>query len=68
MTAAQGRRARCGAYVNECDYFQKDWQKSFWGANYARLAGIKRRTIRMGSSSSTMAWAAKAGATMGSLD
>jgi len=32
-----------GAYVNECDYFQADWQKAFWGPNHARLARIKRR-------------------------
>ncbi|HXQ17315.1 MAG TPA: BBE domain-containing protein, partial [Caulobacteraceae bacterium] len=32
-----------GAYVNECDYFQADWQRAFWGANYPRLARIKRR-------------------------
>jgi FAD/FMN-containing dehydrogenase len=32
-----------GAYVNECDYFQDDWQRAFWGVNYPRLARIKRR-------------------------
>ena len=32
-----------GAYVNECDYFQTDWQKAFWGPNYSRLLQIKRR-------------------------
>jgi FAD/FMN-containing dehydrogenase len=32
-----------GAYVNECDYFQPDWQRAFWGANYARLTRVKRR-------------------------
>jgi FAD/FMN-containing dehydrogenase len=32
-----------GAYVNECDYFQPDWQRAFWGPNYPRLATIKRR-------------------------
>jgi FAD/FMN-containing dehydrogenase len=32
-----------GAYVNECDYFQDDWQRAFWGPNYPRLARIKRR-------------------------
>jgi hypothetical protein len=31
-----------GTYVNECDHFQPDWQKAFWGANYPRLAAIKR--------------------------
>ncbi len=32
-----------GSYVNETDYFQEDWQHAFWGANYPRLARIKRR-------------------------
>ncbi|HEY1751333.1 MAG TPA: FAD-binding oxidoreductase [Caulobacteraceae bacterium] len=32
-----------GAYVNECDYFQPDWQRAFWGPHYARLLAVKRR-------------------------
>jgi FAD/FMN-containing dehydrogenase len=32
-----------GSYVNETDYFEPDWQDSFWGANYPRLLEIKRR-------------------------
>jgi hypothetical protein len=32
-----------GAYVNETDYFEPDWQHSFWGDNYARLLEIKHR-------------------------
>ena len=32
-----------GAYLNECDYFEPDWQSSFWGLNYPRLLDIKRR-------------------------
>jgi FAD/FMN-containing dehydrogenase len=32
-----------GSYVNETDYFEPDWQRSFWGANYPRLLEIKRR-------------------------
>jgi FAD/FMN-containing dehydrogenase len=32
-----------GAYVNECDYFQSDWQQRLWGSNYPRLLEIKRR-------------------------
>jgi Berberine and berberine like len=31
-----------GSYVNETDYFEPDWQRSFWGANYPRLLEIKR--------------------------
>ncbi|WP_421567230.1 FAD-binding protein [Stenotrophomonas sp. PD6] len=30
-------------YVSECDYFQRDWQQSFWGPNYPRLLAAKRR-------------------------
>ncbi len=30
-----------GAYVSESDYFQPDWQRAFWGANYARLRAVK---------------------------
>jgi len=30
------------AYVSESDYFERNWQQSFWGSNYARLAAIKR--------------------------
>jgi FAD/FMN-containing dehydrogenase len=32
-----------GAYVNETDYFEPDWQRSFWGVNYPRLLAIKKR-------------------------
>jgi FAD/FMN-containing dehydrogenase len=32
-----------GAYVSESNYFDQDWQHSFWGSNYPRLAAVKRR-------------------------
>jgi FAD/FMN-containing dehydrogenase len=32
-----------GSYVSESDFFEKDWQHSYWGSNYARLASIKRK-------------------------
>jgi hypothetical protein len=32
-----------GAYFNEADANEPDWQWSFWGKNYAKLARIKRR-------------------------
>jgi FAD/FMN-containing dehydrogenase len=32
-----------GSYVNESGYFEADWQRSFWGDNYARLLAIKQR-------------------------
>jgi len=43
MAALRVAAPDTGAYVNECDYFQKDWQKAFWGDNYQRLARVKRR-------------------------
>lgn len=30
-----------GAYVSESNYFEGDWQKAFWGTNYARLRAVK---------------------------
>jgi FAD/FMN-containing dehydrogenase len=30
-----------GSYVSESNYFEADWQRSFWGANYARLRTVK---------------------------
>jgi FAD/FMN-containing dehydrogenase len=30
-----------GAYVSESNYFEADWRKAFWGANYARLRAVK---------------------------
>jgi len=32
-----------GSYVSESDYFERSWQQSFWGANYARLSAIKQK-------------------------
>lgn len=32
-----------GSYVSESNYFEVDWQRSFWGANYSRLLSVKRR-------------------------
>ena len=32
-----------GSYVNETDYFETDWQQSFWGDNYSSLLDIKQR-------------------------
>lgn len=31
-----------GSYVNEGDWFEKDWQRRFWGASYERLLRIKK--------------------------
>jgi FAD/FMN-containing dehydrogenase len=43
MAALRVAAPGAGAYVNECDYFQSDWQQAFWGPHYPRLARIKRR-------------------------
>ena len=32
-----------GAYVSESNYFEKDFQRAYWGRNYSRLAEIKRK-------------------------
>ena len=32
-----------GTYANEADYFEPDWQQTFWGSNYDRLLAIKRK-------------------------
>jgi hypothetical protein len=39
LTVAPG----AGSYVSESDYFERDWQASFWGSNYHRLAAVKHR-------------------------
>jgi FAD/FMN-containing dehydrogenase len=31
------------AYVSESDFFERDWQRAFWGSNYARLRAIKAK-------------------------
>jgi hypothetical protein len=42
MKALSAVAPNTGTYLNECDYFQPDWQRAFWGANYPRLLAIKR--------------------------
>jgi hypothetical protein len=32
-----------GSYVSEGDFFDANWQRSFWGDNYPRLQAVKRR-------------------------
>jgi FAD/FMN-containing dehydrogenase len=32
-----------GAYVSESNYFEEDWQHSYWGINYERLAAVKKK-------------------------
>jgi len=32
-----------GAYVSESNFFESEWQRSYWGANHTRLAEIKKK-------------------------
>jgi FAD/FMN-containing dehydrogenase len=32
-----------GSYLSESNFFERDWQISFWGPNYARLLAIKAK-------------------------
>jgi len=43
MDALHGLVPNAGSYVSESDYFQKDWQRAFWGTNYPRLKKTKDR-------------------------
>jgi len=43
MAALRRVVPHAGAYVSESNYFDKDWQRSFWGSNYPRLAAVKRK-------------------------
>jgi hypothetical protein len=32
-----------GSYVSESNFFEPDWQHSFWGDNYPRLLAVKAK-------------------------
>ncbi len=32
-----------GAYVSESNFFEKDWQRAYWGPNYPRLQAVKKK-------------------------
>jgi FAD/FMN-containing dehydrogenase len=32
-----------GSYVSESNYFERNWQRSFWGSNYPRLLAVKQK-------------------------
>lgn len=39
---------QAGTYLNEADYFQKDWPQDFWGKNYANLLKVKQKYDPLG--------------------
>jgi FAD/FMN-containing dehydrogenase len=43
MAPLKALAARPASYLSETDYFQDDWQASFWGDHYARLSRVKDR-------------------------
>ena len=43
MNALRALAPQGGAYVSESNYFEPDFQRSYWGSNHARLAEIKKR-------------------------
>jgi len=43
MSALRRLVPEAGSYLAESDYFQADWQRAFWGDNYAKLLAVKRR-------------------------
>ena len=42
MGALRKAAPKAGSYLSESDFFERDWQRSFWGANYPRLARAKK--------------------------
>ncbi|EDU47083.1 GlcD FAD FMN-containing dehydrogenase [Pyrenophora tritici-repentis] len=43
MPAIEAVTPDAGAYINEADYQQPNWQNIFYGSNYARLEQVKMR-------------------------
>lgn len=43
MSVLRGVAPGGGSYVSESNYFEPQYGRSYWGANYPRLAAIKRR-------------------------
>jgi hypothetical protein len=43
MAPVKALAGRPASYLSEADYFQDDWQASFWGRHYPRLTQVKHR-------------------------
>jgi hypothetical protein len=43
MDVLRGVVTNVGSYVSESDFFERSWQRSFWGSNYPRLAAVKKK-------------------------
>ena len=43
MNELRAVASRGGSYVSESDFFEEDWQHSYWGSNYARLTSVKKK-------------------------
>ena len=43
MAIIRAATPNSGSYANEADYFEKDWQRQFWGVHYPKLLEIKRK-------------------------
>lgn len=42
MDALRAVTPNAGSYLSESDFFERDWQRAFWGTNYPRLAQVKK--------------------------
>ena len=45
LAAAELRKVapHAGSYVSESNYFNRSWQREYWGAHYPRLRAIKSK-------------------------
>jgi hypothetical protein len=43
MEILRGVAPDSGSYLSESNYFESDWQQSFWGSNYTKLAAVKKK-------------------------
>jgi FAD/FMN-containing dehydrogenase len=45
LAAAELRRIapNAGSYVSESNFFNRNWQRDYWGKNYSRLQAIKKK-------------------------